>query len=281
MSQSTRPRLWITYAWKDNQEGDFDYLVQELARFGVVATYDRVALIPGLRLWEQIGDKITSGDLDGWAYLITPKSLESQPCKEELFYAVGRALDTKGDAFPLIGLVTTGVPMSEVPPSLRIRLCVNLADSNWREQVRAALERRPPVLATTLSTPYIWQVWKNVDDLASRIAIEVRPRFGQIPFWRFVVPASTTVYKYARSAAGAGLHGPMMKTYVPDKGDAEVNGQPCKWFGTGDALSPDMSAYVVIDGPVPEFVGFGPARTVFGPPDETAIDIQPIAGRFD
>jgi len=26
--------LWITYSWADNEEGDFDYLVQELASGG-------------------------------------------------------------------------------------------------------------------------------------------------------------------------------------------------------------------------------------------------------
>ena len=67
-------RLWITYAWVDNIEGDFDYLVQELEKVGVDARYDRVELIPGRQLWEQIAEGITVGQLDGWAYLVTPNS---------------------------------------------------------------------------------------------------------------------------------------------------------------------------------------------------------------
>ena len=39
-------RLWIAYAWADNVEGDFDYLVQELERVGLDARYDRVELTP-------------------------------------------------------------------------------------------------------------------------------------------------------------------------------------------------------------------------------------------
>ena len=33
-------RLWITYVWADNEEGDFDYLVQELGKVGVAVRYE-------------------------------------------------------------------------------------------------------------------------------------------------------------------------------------------------------------------------------------------------
>jgi len=46
----SKPELWITYAWKDNEEGDFSYLVQELEGVGVRARYDRIALVTGRRL---------------------------------------------------------------------------------------------------------------------------------------------------------------------------------------------------------------------------------------
>ena len=85
------PQLWITYAWEDDTQGDLRYLVQELANVGVTAVYDKVALVPGQRLWDQIGEKISSGPFHGWAYLVTPKSLASQACKEELAYALDRA----------------------------------------------------------------------------------------------------------------------------------------------------------------------------------------------
>ena len=38
--------LWITYAWKDNSDGDFDYLVEKLRSGGIEASYDKIALIP-------------------------------------------------------------------------------------------------------------------------------------------------------------------------------------------------------------------------------------------
>lgn len=105
MSNKPRPYIWIAYAWIDNEEGDFTYLVQELNRVGVEATYDKIAIIPGRRLWEQIGNQITNGPIDGWGYLITPNSLSSEPCREELEYALNRALEKKRNDFPLIGLL--------------------------------------------------------------------------------------------------------------------------------------------------------------------------------
>jgi len=34
-NQDTVNPLWITYAWDDEEEGDFSYLVQELAGIGI------------------------------------------------------------------------------------------------------------------------------------------------------------------------------------------------------------------------------------------------------
>ncbi len=53
--------LWITYTWADNDEGDFDYLVNQLEDAGVPAIYDKIALVPGQRLWEQIAAQISTG----------------------------------------------------------------------------------------------------------------------------------------------------------------------------------------------------------------------------
>lgn len=115
--------IWITYSWADNDEGDFDYLVQELEKAGISALYDKIALIAGRRLWQQIATKIEKEPLSGWAYLITPQSVSSEACQEELGYALQRALETKGKEFPLIGLLHQ-VSIKDVPLALRIRLCV-------------------------------------------------------------------------------------------------------------------------------------------------------------
>ncbi len=137
-----------TYAWLDDDEGDFSYLVNELASVGIRARYDKIALVPGQRLWEQIGKEIIEGQYSAWAYLLTPTSVASEPCREELAYALYRALSDKGSEFPLIGLLH-GVPIDDVPPPLKVRLCVNMANPSWREDVKAAVERRPPADANT------------------------------------------------------------------------------------------------------------------------------------
>jgi len=65
----TRPSVWITYAWVDDAEGDFSYLVGELEAAGMTTSYDRVALVPGRRLWDQIANQIARPDLSGWPEL--------------------------------------------------------------------------------------------------------------------------------------------------------------------------------------------------------------------
>lgn len=261
--------LWITYAWTDEEEGDFSYLVQELKRAGVEASYDKVALIPGRRLWEQIADRITRSPLSGWAYLLTPNSLESEACREELAYALDRALSAKGGDFPLIGLLH-GVRVEDVPPALRVRLCVSLASPAWKEEITAALEGRPPRRTVEVQTRFVWRTHRNYGGNMTHIAVEVRPRFGTIMYWRFVVPASSTIVEWGFGPANGGALS-MIKTSVVQGGSVEVEGTSCSWFGAGDALSPSISAYVVFEGRLPKFVCFGQAEEPFGGPHEVEV----------
>lgn len=256
-----KPRVWITYAWVDDKEGDFSYLVQELKEIGVEATYDRIALVPGLRLWQQIGSRITEDPLTGWAYLVTPSSLESEACREELAYALYRALHTKTDDFPLLGLLH-GVPVNELPPALRARLCVNLADPNWRDQVKAGLEGRPPTVTPNPQSRFIWRVHRDYLGQAGQVAVEVRPRFGEVMFWRFAVPAEAKRSRWGFGQAnGGGLSA--IKNSVLDDYMGTLDGSDVVVFGAADRLSPGTSAYVVFDGVPPRFVAFGLARATW------------------
>ncbi len=54
--------IWITYVWADNDEGNVDYLVDQPTENGVPAIYDKIALVPGQRLWDHIADHITFGE---------------------------------------------------------------------------------------------------------------------------------------------------------------------------------------------------------------------------
>jgi hypothetical protein len=300
MSNTSNPKVWITYAWADDREGNFAYLVQQLAAVGVQAEYDKVAIIPGRDLWGQIGDSITKGSIDGWAYLITPDSLASEACREELAYALSRALSSRGRNFPLIGLLHD-VGIQDVPPPLKVRLCVSLANPDWKEQIKAGLEGRAPEVSPASQSQYVWKIRQGYRGQSFLKAIEVRPRFGEVMNWRFVVPKSVSVANWEHgpflnvnsisenpaSVVEHWGHGPSGGGLISDNkselafGDTLVNISsddvtlnndiPVAWFGAGNRLSPGTSAYAVLSGPLPEFIGFGPASESFGPPGQLEI----------
>ncbi len=258
--------LWITYAWADNEEGNFDFLVQELSSAGIPATYDRVALVPGRHLWAQIATRIESDTLAGWAYLVSPQSLASRACQEELAFALDRAVSVKGEDFPLIGLLH-GVSIRDVPLPLRVRLCVNLKGPDWIEEIRAGLDGIPPRQVQAQQSPWISRVHENYAGQAGRFAIEVRPRFGDVHFWRWAFPSSgpqPTNYG-SGTANGGGLSGMLMMTISPMQGTLE--GVEVTMIGCANQLSPSMSAYAVFDGDRPKRAYFGVASQPTGIPE--------------
>ena len=54
----TKKKLWLTYAWKDNEDKDIDFIVQKLDEAGLEVKFDRRNLVPGQRLWVQIGGQL-------------------------------------------------------------------------------------------------------------------------------------------------------------------------------------------------------------------------------
>ena len=83
--------IWITYAWKDNENEDVDFIAQELQLAGLTVQLDRWNIGAGKRLWEQIETFIVKPDQsDAWVLIATQNSLQSEPCKEEFSYALGR-----------------------------------------------------------------------------------------------------------------------------------------------------------------------------------------------
>jgi hypothetical protein len=259
-------RMWITYAWADNTQGDFEYLVEELSSVGIAATYDKIAIVPGQRLWEQIAARITKDPIEGWGYLLTANSLASEACREELAYALDRTLSSKGNTFPLIGLLH-GVRIEDVPPALRIRLCVSLASPTWKEEIKAGLEKRPPVFSAQQHSQYVWQVHNGYGGIPSQIAIEVKPRFGEIMYWRFVVPIATPILSWGHGPSDGGAIA-SIKFNVIEGCTGKIRGTPITWFGAGDRLSPGVSAYVVFNNGLPGFAGFGTASEPFGQPNQ-------------
>lgn len=272
--------LWITYAWADNEEGDFDFLVQELGRAGIAAVYDKIALVPGRRLWSQIGKKISEEPLSGWAYLITPDSLQSAACQEELSYALQRALETKGEEFPLIGLLHN-VSIRDVPVALRARLCINLSNPDWIEEVRAGVKGVPPRRAESLQLPYIVKTHDNYLGRNNHRAIEVRPRFGEVAYWRLAFPSNgPQPIHWGAGPAGGGAIGNVKQSGLEGE-YSDIAGQPMKFVGAGNPLSAATSAYAVFEGSLPERLFFGVAKEPFGTEAEgLVIEVREFRGRI-
>ncbi len=258
--------LWLTYAWVDNEEGDFSFLVQQLRSVGVESRYDKVELIPGQRLWDQIADRITKGNFDAWAYLITPNSVNNRRCREELGYALLRALDDRGEGFPLIGIVH-GISFEKVPPSLRIRLCINLESPTWKEEILAGVEGRPPEVTDKVVSEYVMYQYPSYQGNPDLKAIEVRPRFGQIMYWGFGVSAGLKEPEAwgVGPANGGQISGAKFDVVTAD---GQIGGKPVKFYGCGSTISPNISAYIVYKEILPSQVWFGKSIGPRTPPSQ-------------
>lgn len=266
-------RLWTTYAWVDNEDGDFDYLMQELNNFGIQTDYDKIAIIPGQRLWMQIADKINSPETTAWAYLITPNSLKSESCLEELYYALNRALESKSKNFPIIGLVTNGVSFDDVPSALKIRLCVSLSNPNWKDQIKSGLLMQTAKRIDTQHTNYIYNISQDFNGTGITTTIEIRPRFNELYFWRIAVPATCNITNFGVGPANTKQITGVLEMVVEGI-QGQLNGIDCKMVGAGSKLTPGTSAYIYINNEVPDFVAFGLATEPFGMP--TQMEIQKI-----
>jgi hypothetical protein len=167
--------LWLTYAWRDNQQLDVEFIAQELEKAGLQVKLDRWDLVSGKLLWEQIGDFISDrSETDAWMIYATVHSLSSNACKEELYIAIDRALDARGQHFPVFALSPSTTDVNLLPPALKIRLNVSLEDRNWIERVVAAAQGRQPSIARSEIGPYAISFHRT----SRRHFAEIRPRAG-------------------------------------------------------------------------------------------------------
>jgi hypothetical protein len=172
-------KLWITYAWSDNEDQDIDFIIQALDTTNLEVKFDRRNLIPGQRLWTQIGGIITDpAQCDAWGVVLTPNSIQSQACIEELSYALNRALESKSGDFPLFALLHN-INASQLPPPLKVRLCIPLENNDWVKQVVAAANKQPAGFLPAGLTEFYFKEHET----SSGYCLEIRPRFDRIsPF---------------------------------------------------------------------------------------------------
>jgi hypothetical protein len=188
----------------------------------------------GRRLWDQIANFITNqSESDAWLFYATQNSLASEPCREELAYALDRALTSRGEGFPIIALFPSAVERSLIPASIRVRLFVFLADPDWKERIVAAVEGRPLSVTSVPVQPFVMQ---NIGPAPEpfKYAIEFRPRAGVWFPFIFAVPASE------KALVGFTLRcGPT----PPDAGALGA-----LFFHAGEGLSPDGCWYFELGG---------------------------------
>ena len=229
---SEKKSVWLTYAWEDNKDLEVDYVAQELIRAGVDVKLDRWNLTAGKPLWEQIGSFIQDSEKsDGWILYATQASLGSEKCKEEFTYALDRALNTRGEQFPVIGLFPATVDNNLIPAGIKTRLYVSTTDPDWKERIVSAIEERLPNIIKTQIEPYAITIHqRNLKRGYKKLAIEIRPRAGTWSPFFVAVPAEE------KDQISPSLsHGPANRI---DRG-------MCILFGTGDQLSSDGKLWVM------------------------------------
>ena len=222
--------IWLTYAWKDNSEGDVDFIAQELASSGVSVKLDRWNIGAGGRLWEQIASHIQDPlESDCWILYASQASLGSEPCREEFAIALDRALSARGAAFPIVGLFNGAVDTSLVPASVRVRLCVSTTDPDWKERINAAADGRLPAIPHATMDPYQIRIHQNAQEGGRAYAIEIRPRAGTwSPFFAGILCSE-------KDAVNPSIaHGPANRIPLG-----------CALFNTGDGPSDDKQWHIM------------------------------------
>lgn len=239
--------IWLTYAWSDNLSGDVDFVAQELEGVGLTVRLDRWDIPAGARLWDQISNFIQDPDeTDAWAIFASQASLGNQPCREEVAYALDRALRQRSAAFPLIGIFTGPIDQALVPASVRIRLCVSTLDDNWKERVKAAAERREAEIARPEISPTEVRLHRDPQGGERRYAIEVRPRAGS---WApcFIGVLSTERESLRPYIAHGPKYAPPVQTCLYNTGEAFSSDGLWYFMFAQNEATPAQSYYLFVD----------------------------------
>ncbi|MEP7286504.1 MAG: toll/interleukin-1 receptor domain-containing protein [Chloroflexota bacterium] len=126
---------------------------------------------------------------------------------------------------------------------------------------------QPPSAIPTSAAPQqenlIIEYHNNYLGQSGKIAIEIRPRFGEIRHWRWAFPSAgdQPIYWGAGTANGGGLGGFMMEVLEGEFSD--IGGILMKFVGAGTSLTQSTSAYVVFDQKLPTKLLFSVAKEAY------------------
>jgi len=265
------PRLWVSCLWAGREVTDFAYLVPQLKAARIEAVYESLEVRPNARMSERIIQRLHGIGFDGWLYVLTHQFLTRRACVEQLIDSIGQTQRRMGPDFPMVGLLH-GIAAHQVPAVVRVRPCVYATDPTWRAQVSAALRNRKPVRRGTPSldgSRFVWRVHPCYGGDPTLTAVEVGPRHEPIQYWRFAIPRNSRAVRWGVGSSGGGEISPLKFAVV--RGSGRYGSHDVTWFGAANGLSESQSAYVVFDGPVPEFVCFGPAENPSGPAEQLEL----------
>ncbi|MER9257670.1 toll/interleukin-1 receptor domain-containing protein [Mesorhizobium sp. M0292] len=223
-----------------------DFVIQSLKDLGLDVRYDRAELLTGRRLWDQIDRGISDpARTDAWAIFATKQSLESEPCQEEIAYALDRALRTRGGDFPLIGIFPQPIERGLIPSAIATRLWVSLQDPNWAKQIAADLSKTPKKAEGDRVENFVVGYHTQGEEKI----VELRPRAGQWYPAIFAVP--TAEYSKVRLIAVGPAGRPPMTSMVSE---SDVAFPGYKGIRLGNAINNLTSIYVYLQGQPSEIV---------------------------
>jgi hypothetical protein len=257
---SGQKKLWLSYSWKDNIDSDVDFIAKEIEKRGVGVKLDRFVIVAGQRLWSQIENHIVNpAETDAWALFMTQNSLQSEPVREEIAYALDRALKSRGRAFPLIGINPGDVDPKDVPALISTRLYVSLTDDDWLDRIVSGVHGTAPTLAAQEILPIVFKEYPQ----GQSIVIEARPRAGRWHPGAILVPESDwgKVRAVMQGPSGAPPSGGMVSfgeiSYTGQGGD--------KWKGysVDHNITSLNSIYLTIEGRVEHVLAGQPNGAIY------------------
>ena len=254
-----------------------------IRRPGTKIFQDKENISEGEHFPEVIKDQIDQADL--LLTLLSPAWLVSDWCRKEFSFFTRQLSDEKRlhRIMPVLWVETPQVDANSTDPIAKALSSIQYSDwrerryNNWddpdNQKSFGKLAESTLSLASSTYQPvaeYDWHLHSPYPHIPNSVAVEVRPRFRSVMYWRISVPQGTTIVAWGHGPSGGG-HISMQSTMVVEGGDGEVDGPKFQWFGAGDRLDQGVSAYVVFRYSFPALMGFGLATEPAGPPSRMEI----------
>jgi len=249
----------MTYAWLDNNSDDVEHVAQRLDEAGLTIRRDKWDLKAGAPLWKQIDVAITDPKKsDAWLIYATQNSLASKKCHEELYYALHRALETRGEDFPILALFPSQVDESLIPAAIQIRLHVSTEDPDWVQRIVAGAKGQTPSVSRPRVEEYEVVRHENAPT-GDPYVMEMRPRAGTWSPFFCAVPIAEKGRLRPRITYGPRGIVPQVFAIVayPD----QVSTDGLWWVMAADNVASPTQSYFLHCAATPSEVRFGQANS--------------------